>query len=228
VNIDELKQQIESGQIQAGGTSLIIEEDELESSSNEKTKYCISHGWNIISSKECDDYWTQSNLELLEYIDQQEYEEQQLNDVLNSIQTEDFHWNWFAKSYAYLGDEYRWFYLYAEDKPQGACVIFQPKDSALHNSNIFYIEFVAVAPWNRKCLVRDREFLGVGSILLKAVLRYSIDELGLSPGFSLHSLPQAKTYYEKLNMVNVKERNKNSLIYFELPMTEANKLLEAP
>ncbi|MEE8044297.1 MAG: GNAT family N-acetyltransferase [Thermodesulfobacteriota bacterium] len=203
MNIAELKERVLAGEIPDIGNSDEIASGELRSSSGTAVDNSITLGWNLIHSKECDDSWSQYNLKLLEHIDNQNYGEEELSKVLDSIQTEDFHWDWFAKSWAMRTAEYRWFYLYADNRPQGACVIYQPKDSALQTSNIFYVEFVAVAPWNRDCLIREREFLGVGTILLKAALEYSVNELGLTPGFSLHSLPQAQKYYEKFRMVNI-------------------------
>jgi len=226
VNVDELRRRIDSGKLSLEASSTTIEEGELKCSSGVTVEYTVTQGWNILSSKECDECWTQSNMELFEHIQGQNYTDEELQAVLNSLQKEDHHWDWFTKSCKFTGEEYRWFYLYANNKPQGACVIFQPKDSALDGSNIFYVEFLAVAPWNRDCDVRKREIFGVGSALLKATLKFSVESLKLTPGFSLHSLPQATKYYEKLNMVNIKGLDKSTLVYFELPKIEANKLLE--
>lgn len=168
--------------------------------------------------------WACSNIELFQFIEEQNFDDAKLIEVLESIQTEDHHWDWFKKSYKFMSDEYEWFFLFSEDKPQGACLIYHPEGSALCEENIFYVEYLAVAPWNRDCLVRQREYKGVGSTLLKAALNYSIQKLGLTPGFSLHSLPQAKEYYEKLKMVNVREMDKGPLLYFELPQQEAHNL----
>lgn len=228
MQLEELRRQIASGHIKIDQpATTIIEEGKLQRSSGDMVTYSIVLGWNIISSMECDKSWGRSNLELFEYIDQQNFSDAKLAEVLGSIQTEDHHWDWFAKSATILSDQYKWFYLYADNKPQGACVIYHPKDSAFGDSQIFYVEFVAVAPWNRKCLVRDRELLGVGSTLLRAALKYSVETLGLTPGFSLHSLPQACAWYKKIKMVNVQDRDKGALLYFEMPHTEAITLLGA-
>lgn len=225
MTLEEIKDLIKSGELESN--SEVIAKGELHHSSGQATEYSIYHGWDIASSLECDQLWGKSNIELFEYIEKQEYSEEELDKVLASIQTEDHHWNWFKKSIGTIAEEYEWFYLYADNKPQAACVIYHPKDSALDESKIFYVEFLAVAPWNRDCLVRKREYLNVGSIVLFAALKYSVENLGLSPGFSLHSLPQASGYYKKLKMTNVEEKNKESLLYFELPEAEAVKLLEA-
>jgi hypothetical protein len=224
VTLDEIKQLIKTGQV--ASEAPILEEGLLNHSLGHSTPYSIQHGWNIVSSVECDEVWGSANLELYEYIDQQDFDDDELNRVLDSIQVEDHHWDWFKKSIGCTGDEYEWFYLYADNKPQAACLIYHPKVSAFGNSNIFYVKFLAVAPWNRSCLIREREYLGVGTTLLKTALSFSVNQLGLSPGFSLHSLPQASGYYEKINMINVEGRDEDGLLYFELPNNEANKLLE--
>lgn len=227
MTLEELKRQIATRQLDIDCSNKIIANDKLSHSSGRQDNYTIRHGWDIIAAIQCDETWARSNIELFQYIEEQNFDDAKLAEVLQSIQTEDHHWDWFKKSYLLTGDEYEWFFLFSEDKPQGACLIYHPKDSALGDENIFYVEYLAVAPWNRDCLVRQREYKGVGSILLKAALKYSVENLGLTPGFSLHSLPQAKEYYEKLKMINVKGMDKGALLYFELPQTEAHKLLEA-
>lgn len=226
MTLDELKKLIASGQLNIESSNDIIATGELTHSSGNLTSYTIRHGWDIVAAVQCDETWARSNIELFQYIEAQNFDDVKLAKVLESIQTEDHHWNWFKKSYQLRGDAYEWFFLFSDDKPQGACLIYHPKDSALNDgANIFYIEFLAVAPWNRDCMVRSREYKGVGSILLKTALKYSITHLGLIPGFSLHSLPQAKEYYEKLKMVNVALKDKGALLYFELPQAEAYGLL---
>lgn len=225
MTVDEIKQLVASGQTKSNSTP--IDTGSLSLATGGQQAYEIFQGWDIASSYDCDEKWGRSNLELFEYIEQQQYDEDTLKRVLCSIQTEDHHWNWFNKSLGTTSEEYEWFYLYAEGEPQAACLIFHPKDSALEKYNIFYVEFLAVAPWNRSCLVRERKYIGAGSTLLRAALRYSLTTLHLSPGFSLHSLPQASGYYSKLKMVNVASRDKGPLLYFELPKFEAKKLLGA-
>ena len=227
MDITELKRRVSNGEIADLGESEEISVGKLKNSNGKSIDYSISHGWNLIFSKECSDQWGRHNLELLEYIDSQEYSDEELTEILESLQTEDFHWDWYAKSHLMRTDKYRWFYLHAENKPQGACVMFQPKGSALNGSSIFYIEFIAVAPWNRDCSIKERYLYGVGSVMLKSILDYAVNTLNLTPGFSLHSLPQSRGYYEKLSMVNIDKLDKDSLMYFELPMAEAEKLLGA-
>lgn len=227
MTLDELKRLINNGQLNLQSSNTTIAAGMLSHSSGSEVNYTITHGWDIVAALKCDEDWARSNIELFQYIEQQNFDDEKLAEVLDSIQTEDHHWDWFKKAYYFTGDEHEWFFLFSEGKPQGACLIYHPKKSAICDANIFYVEYLAVAPWNRDCLVRQREFRGVGSILLKVALEYSVKKLGLIPGLSLHSLPQAKEYYEKLKMINIEGMNKGDLLYFELPQAEADKLLGA-
>lgn len=204
----------------------VIHKGELVASCNSKVDYEITQGWSMQKSLECDEQWAKSYLELFQLISSQDFDEAELETVLDSIQTEDSHWNWFKKSLNTRSNEYVWFYIYAEGKPQGACLVYHPKESALCPGDIFYVEFVAVAPWNRSCIVRQRKYKNIGTILIVAALKYSIRTLGLRPGFSLHSLPQANGYYMKLEMIPIPSLDKELLSYFELPEDKAKSLIK--
>jgi len=212
---------------QKKGSLTEIEQGELAHVSKRKSGYKIVHGWSLESSAECDIQWKQGWLALFKQIQQAEPDEAKQNDILASISTEDFQWDWFKKAIDYSTDEYEWFHLYADGKPQAACLIYHPKPSALEPGDIFYVEFVAVAPWNRICKLRPREFEGLGKIILRAAQRFAVKELKLRPGFCLHSLPRAEVVYRKLEMVRVDGyEDEQSLAYYELPQTLATKLME--
>jgi hypothetical protein len=205
-----------------------IERGELKHVSNRVVVYNIIHGWSPESSVQCDTLWKQGWLALFEQIQKSESDETKQNEILASISTEDFHWDWFRKAVTYGSDQYEWFHLYAEDKPQAACLIYHPEPSALEPGDIFYVKFVAVAPWTRDCDLRPREFRGLGRIILRAAQRFAVKELKLRPGFCLHSLPKAEIVYKTLMMVKVDgKEDAESLTYFELPQCLAAELMEA-
>lgn len=205
-----------------------IEQGELTHVSKKQVPYKIVHGWSLESSVECDTLWKQGWLSLFKQIQQAEPDETKQNEILSSISTEDIEWDWFRKAVAFSSDEYEWFHLYAEGKPQAACLIYHPEASALEPGNIFYVKFVAVAPWNRTCDFRLREFHGLGKSLLRAAQRFAVKELKLRPGFCLHSLPKAEVVYKKLKMVRVDGKEDAELLaYFELPQALATQLMEA-
>lgn len=204
-----------------------IEQGELTHASKNKFPYTIVHGWDAKASAKCDSQWKAAWLDLFEQIEKQESDPVKQAEILETISTEDLHWRWFDKAMVYSTDEYEWFHLHADGKPQAACLIYHPKASALEPGDIFYVEFVAVAPWNRNCKIRPREFGGLGEILLRAAQRFAVKELKLRPGFCLHSLKKAEHFYTKLKMVTVAGKEKDSMRYFELPQALAVKLMEA-
>lgn len=205
-----------------------IEQGHLTHVSNAQAPYKIVHGWSLASSVECDTLWKQGWLAIFNQIQQAEPDVTKQNDILASISTEDMHWDWFNKAVNCSTDEYEWFHLYANCKPQATCLIYHPEASALEPGDIFYVKFVAVAPWNRKCDFRPREFRGLGEIILCAAQRFAVKELKLRPGFCLHSLPKAEGFYTKLKMVKVDgKEDPQSLAYYELPQALATKLMEA-
>jgi hypothetical protein len=225
MDMEQLRQKIASGELKFESSNSVIKTGELLDYDATSFKYEIIHGWDITLSYECDREWKAFYFGLFEFINNQNFSERELKEVLSGIQLQDKHWDWFKKSYIYHSDEYEWFYLLANEKPQGACVFFHPKKSIIDTKYIFYIEYVAVAPWNRETPVTKRKFKGVGTILIKCALNYAVNELGLQYGFSLHSLPESKNYYEKIGMINFPERDKDKLVYFEMPRDKSTEML---
>lgn len=63
--------------------------------------------------------------------------------------------------------------------------------------------------------MQDRVFKGVGPLLLDTVIAHAKDKLGLNPGFSLHSLPKATKFYNKIGMTPFPAHDKDGLEFFE-------------
>jgi hypothetical protein len=203
----------------------VIETGELAHANGNKIPFDITHGWSAKTSLQCDVAWKTGWLELLERIEKVEPDKMRQVEILASISMEDLEWRWFDKAIYYTSDEYEWFHLHANGKPQAACLIYHPKPSALGKGDIFYVEFVAVAPWNRECSIRPRELRGAGKAILRAALRFAVKTLKLRPGFCLHSLPKAEGFYTTLKMVNVPGKEKDLMLYFELPEALATQLM---
>lgn len=215
MNIDAL---IKLGLLQIEN-EVVISDGELVTSSNQKAKYRITVGWDLIAAHQCDTEWKIYNFKLAEFI-KANFTQSEIPNVLKEIQVEDHHWEWAKKSICYRTPEYQWFYLKTQGRIEAACLMYHPKASAVDNTNIFYIEFIAVAPWNRKDPMSNRELYNVGSTLLKEVIRYAVNTLGLTYRFSLHSLPQAKSYYDRIGMIHCPSGDKDNLQYYE--MNEVN------
>ncbi|MDG4475391.1 GNAT family N-acetyltransferase [Thiovibrio frasassiensis] len=225
MDLEDLRKIIENGTLPLDCSSNVIESGKLRDCNDILHSYTITNGWNIVFSNKCDREWQAYFLKLFEFIEKQNYAEEKLGEILSEIQTQDLHWDWFKKSVAYTTPEYEWFYLIADNKPQGACLIYHPKDSITDARKIFYIEYLAVAPWNRNNPMGARLFRGVGSILLKCALSYAVNTLGLEYGFSLHSLAQAKDYYKKIGMESYPARDKEHLFYFEMSRANSTAML---
>lgn len=204
----------------------IVEESEISDLDDNNHGYVINHGLDVLSSHQCDQQWGKFNFQLLDFVKNFECSEEEREEMISGLFIEDAHWDWLVKSYLYKADEYDWFYLIVEDQVEAVCLIYHPKGSAIDEADIFYVEYVAVAPWNRNNPMQKQKFKGLGTILIKRAVQFSIDALGLRPGFSLHSLPSAEGYYRHLGMQDFPERQKERLKYFEMPEENALTFVE--
>lgn len=177
--------------------------------------YSIHLGWDLLIANLCDRTWGAFNVTLLRHIRKLEAQGEDIVPILESAQLEDNHWRWLDKTIHYRGDCYKWFFLIAENYPQAACLVYHPKASVLGTGDIFYVEYIAAAPWNRENVFAERVFKGVGPKLLERVISHAKDDLKLQPGFSLHSLPKAVPFYEKIGMKAFPIYDKDGLKFFE-------------
>lgn len=211
--IRELQALLSSGRTNFNGTTLIQECKIFDCDGNKFTADIV-HGWDLGFASQCDSLWGDFSYQILEFINASDAKIQQ--QLLDECHLEDSHWQWLAKHQNYYSDQYNWFFLMAEGKPQASCLIYHPKKSSQSNDDIFYIEFLAVAPWNRPNPLKKQVFKGLGSLLLKTVIMHVENNLGMKKGFSLHSLPKAEGFYSKIGMIRVNNLDKDSLAYFEM------------
>jgi len=142
------------------------------------------------------------------------------------IMLEDYHWNWSKKAFHYNTSEYDWFFLKTDDGVQGVCLTFHPRESVFQKVDIFYIQYLSSAPWNRKSALHERQYKGIGNEILKHVQYYFLKKHHYSYGFSLHSLPQSQAFYEHLGMKNFPEYNDaNGLFFYEMSKENAISFL---
>ena len=224
MKLEELKELIESGAIEASVENY-IESGNLIKSNNDEVPYLIHCGWDPVLAHRCNREWAESNIELFEDIENQIDDDNERKKVLESIIYQDSHWDYVLKSIHFKSNSYDWFFLISDSKIQGVCITFHPKDSLLDKNEIFYIEYVSVAPWNRKNLFCDRVFKSVGTKLVKCAQSYAVATHKLSYGFSLHSLPQANGYYEHLGMKAIVGHEKGPMNYYEMPKEKAELMV---
>lgn len=216
MTLEEIKKLLSSGAI-APATGDVIAAGTLKKSDESQIAYSVHCGWDIVKAWACDQEWGKFTVRLLEHIDKKFPNAAERDEVLEQTSLEDHHWEWFKKAAVYSTEEYRWFFLMAEGLPQAACLIYQPKASALMKGEIFYVEFIAVSTWNRRNPMQDRVFAGVGTRILKHAVEHCRDTLNLMPGFSLHALPKAMPFYEKIGMLRQQSLDKGPLAYYEMP-----------
>lgn len=135
---------------------------------------------------------------------------------LQEYKAEDFHWDWIMKAALRGSDEYSWFYLVAQEKVQAVLVIYHPKPSKLDGENIFYVDYVATAFWNRDYPGNVKQFSGLATLLLMHSVSYFVNVKKYRPGFSLHSLPGAEAFCRKIGMTDYgPDSAYQNLRYFE-------------
>lgn len=140
----------------------------------------------------------------------------------------DLDWAWDKKLFHCRSSDFIWFLLVADGKVQGACVVYHPKQSRIDSQNIFYIDYIAAAYWNRDRPSYVKKFSGIGSRLISFVVSYAKDNLNYRYGFCLHSLPTAETYYRYLGMTEFdNDPTKENLKYFEACDEIAAKIARA-
>jgi hypothetical protein len=224
--VDQIRAMVQAGQVSADFSNPLYTTT-ISNSSGDLVEYSIFRGWDIAKANHIDESWGDFKCEVADFLISQNYDPVTLSLMQKEFNFGDDHWDWFCKSLHFQSSDYEWFFLYAEGKPQAVCLIYHPKQSVLSQHNIFYIEYIAVAPWNRKNPIGNKKFLGLGEVLIQFIVNYAIKHLGLTLGFSLHSLPGAKRFYQSIGMQNIATEAKDGLEFFEMPHDKALKYLEA-
>ena len=149
-------------------------------------------------------------------------------EAIKEFNVEDWGWSWSRKAMHCKPPRYEWFFLIADGATQGIAIIYHPEPSQLASDNIFYVDYLATAFWNRNQPNRQKRFSKVGSILLAHSIDYAMTKLNLRPGFSLHSLPGAEPYYLSLGMTDLGiDPKKEDLRRFEAAEVVAKGIKEA-
>jgi hypothetical protein len=136
------------------------------------------------------------------------------------FELESSHWNWKMKAERVEAGELDLFAVECEGVIQGLMAIApDPRAAVLTpGQSVLYVDFLEAAPWNQHAPARPRCFGGVGKVLIvEAVLSSQL--LGSGGRVGLHSLPQAKRFYEvKCGMTQLgADPNYHDLVYFEYP-----------
>ena len=139
------------------------------------------------------------------------------------------HWNWRDKVEDVRGIlAYRGFAISCEDKTQGLMLVRMTDVARLPNQRgkpLIYIDYLESAPWNQGGLVDRPRFGGIGTVMLAAAMRLSLDE-GFFGRIGLHSLPQSEEFYKASGMASLgADLSKQGLCYFEMTPAQASAFL---
>lgn len=151
----------------------------------------------------------------------------ELEQAINDCHLQDFHWEWPGivrqESSEYIR---KTFYYFADGFVEGALHAYFPKQSLVNKGHkLVYVDFVAVAPWNRPKAAGSKRYGGIGTALIRTVIKHS-HEQGYEGCIALHSLPQAESYYEGLGMEeHGLDGTYHDLRYFEMENSVASEHL---
>lgn len=198
-----------------------IGEISIQDTSGQQVNLSLKVGSNFAKCLEMNNAWTAVFVEQLQHL-QSTAPTESLADLMVKHSFEDAHWNWLTKSLQLSTSDYMWFSLESSNNVEAAIVIKHPQGSRFDQDEIYYIDYLAIAPWNRSNPLSQRVFKGLGPVLMKEVGKYLNTKLKYREGFSLHSLPQAANFYSKIGMVDFgPDPTKQDLNYFEMNQNEA-------
>jgi len=142
------------------------------------------------------------------------------------------HWNWRAKVEVFKGLlSNPSFSISCAGVTQGLMILDTVKKlSRLEEPKkppLVYPEYIQTAPWNRKGLVTEPIYSGVGSILLKCAIQTSLD-LEYKGRIGLHSVPNAEAFYANhCNMTDLgPDSGYHNMRYFEMTPIQAQAFLK--
>ena len=148
-------------------------------------------------------------------------EESWSHEAWEEIQTQygapDAHWNWAEKRASILEASQRMYALVARDSVEALMCLDLSAYSMIRKkpvTNIVYVDYLAVAPWNRAAIQQRPRFKGLGKIMLGVAVSISLEE-EMDGRCGLHSLPQSEGFYTRVGMKDTGLLDKHHLKYFE-------------
>lgn len=153
--------------------------------------------------------------------------EKKWDEMLGAFGAPDEHWKWRAKCTVAPGTKRQIFSLLNASEVEAAMVLASGKQSRDGTPRpMVYVDFVAVAPWNRREIQSPQRFRHLGTVMLGAAVVRSIST-GLDGRCGLHSLPQSEGFYRRIGMTDLGiDATYGSLRYFEFTSLSARKFIE--
>lgn len=140
---------------------------------------------------------------------------------------ENWHWDWRKKLDRIRGLlAFRSLALVCEDQVQGLMLLAMAGHSCRipeqAKKDLIYVDYLETAPWNRKTIVPQPRFGGVGTVMIRAAIEVS-HEQDFRGRIGLHSLPAAEEFYGKVcGMTDLgRDESYQGLRYFEMTAAQA-------
>lgn len=150
-------------------------------------------------------------------LSQPERTDERWREVLASMAIQDQHWKWRSKCAIPHGSHRRILSVLNGSEVEAAMVLRLGEESRDKTQKlpVVYIDFVAVAPWNRTTIQDPPRFRNLGTLMVGAAV-----EVSRSAGFEgrcgLHSLSQAEGFYRRIGMRDLGlDAEYDALRYFE-------------
>ncbi len=139
---------------------------------------------------------------------------------LTAMGEQDAGWPWRAEFWEYLSEEDREMYQLIDSTGRlhavsSLCLRFPARLE--RGLTLVYVEWLAVAPWNRAARRPTRELLGCGAALVDHAINRSL-EVGCKGRLGLHSLndPHTEGFYRRCGMTDLGvDPDEENLRYFE-------------
>lgn len=153
--------------------------------------------------------------------------EEKWEEVLGAFGAPDEHWQWRTKCTIAPGTNRQVLSLLNASNVEAAMVLLSGKRSRdVPPRPIVYVDFVAVAPWNRREIQSPQRFRHLGTVLLGAAVARSF-ALGLDGRCALHSLTQSEGFYRRIGMTDLGiDARYGSLRYFEFTNQSARTFID--
>jgi hypothetical protein len=143
--------------------------------------------------------------------------------IQGDFDVQDQHWEWRTKCSIAPGTNRRVLSLLNGSEVEAAMLLLTGKTSRDPSTPlpILYVDYVAVAPWNRRTFQNPQRFRHLGTVMIGAAVELS-RALGLDGRCGLHSLPQSEGFYRRIGMRDFGlDAAYSSLRYFEFDAAAA-------
>jgi hypothetical protein len=171
----------------------------------------------------------QYNLALLNFfqLPVAQQSDQKWQEILGSYGCHDAHWNWRAKSTLASSTNRTILSLLNQREVEAAMALLFGKQCRDGTPRpMVYVDYVAVAPWNRREIQNTQRFRHLGTVMLGAAVARSFS-LGLDGRCGLHSLRQAEGFYHRIGMTDFGlDPSYESLRYFEFTSDAARAFIQ--